>query len=271
MQENMTMPGIKSSAASAPRRPISNNNLLLTVLSWELRRQTMTRFSRVMIVVITLLFGVITWAQLFASQPRITHLPLYDEVITIEVLIWIFLMFVPPLVADLVTRDYKQRTHELLMATALHSRAYIWGRYLAGLCICLAMILPGLFVQLASCWLWPGGYAAPNAGTVLGLWLLIVLPIILVVSGLSFSLSTLLPRLPGGIKLVALIAWAIACQIVISWLTSLPQFTQLQLELAHNIPNLAAWVWPRTICLLVGLGSVALTARFFKRFSNVLK
>jgi ABC-type transport system involved in multi-copper enzyme maturation permease subunit len=224
-----------------------------------------------MIIAITLLFGVITWAQLFVSQPRVSHLPLYDEVITIEVLFWIFLMFVPLIVSDLVTRDYYQRTHELLMATAIPSRSYIWGRYLAGLSICLLVIHPGLFVQLASCWLWIGGHAAPNAGTVLGLWLLIVLPTILVVSGLSFSLSTLLPRLPRGIKLVALIVWTVTCISVLVWLTSDERFSQLQWELAHHLPNLTSWLWPRAICLLVGLGSIALTARCFTRFSKVFK
>jgi ABC-type transport system involved in multi-copper enzyme maturation permease subunit len=231
----------------------------------------MMRFSRMMIVVVTLLFGVITWAQLFASQQRISHLPIYDEVITIEVLFWIFLMFVPLIMADLVTRDYYQRTHELLMATAIPSQSYIWGRYFAGLSIGLVILLPGLFVQLASCWLWIGRNAAPNAGEVLGLWLLIVLPTILAISALSFSLSTLLPRLPRGFKLVALIVWTVTCISVIIWLTSVSRFSQLQWELAHHLPNLPSWLWPRAICLLVGLGSVALTARFFTRFSNVFK
>jgi ABC-type transport system involved in multi-copper enzyme maturation permease subunit len=265
----MTMPGQERMNANLSKQPVSIGNPLLTILRWELRRQTLTRFRRMMIVVIAFLFGAITWAQLFASQPRVSHLPLYDEVITIEVLTWIFLMFVPPIVSDLVTRDYHQRTHELLMATAIPSRSYIWGRYLAGLCICLVVILPGLFVQLASCWLWIGGHAAPKAGTVLGLWLLIVLPTILVVSGLSFSLSTLMPRLPGGIKMVALIVWTATCLSVIVWLTSVPRFTQLQWELAHNLPNLPYWLWPRAICLLIGLGSISLTARFFRRFSTI--
>ena len=269
MQENMTMPAIQTRTEYTRDQPKLYSNQLLTVLLWELRRQSMTRLSRVMIVVITILFGIITWAQLFASQPRASHLPLYDKVITIEVLFWIFLMFVPPIMADLVTRDYYQRAHELLMATAIPSRSYIWGRYLAGLCICLVVILPGLFVQLASCWLWIGGHAAPKAGTVLGLWLLIVLPTILVVSGLSFSLSTLMPRLPGGIKMVALIVWTATCLSVIVWLTSVPRFTQLQWELAHNLPNLPYWLWPRAICLLIGLGSISLTARFFRRFSTI--
>ena len=271
MQENIIMPRIENSVVNPPLRPASTTHPLLAVLCWELRRQTMSRFSRVMIVLITFLFGTITWAQLFASEPRVTSLPLYDEVITIEVLIWIFLMFVPPIVADLVTRDYKQRMRELLMATALPNKAYIWGRYLAGLCICMAMTLPGLLVQLASTWLWPASYVAPNAGAVLGLWLLIVLPAILTISGLSFSLSTLLPRLPGGVKLVGLIPWVIACQSVNAAITSRPEITALQWELAHNIPDLASWIWPRIMCMLIGIGSVTLTARFFKRFNNVLK
>jgi ABC-type transport system involved in multi-copper enzyme maturation permease subunit len=271
MRENVTMPGLQTRTEYTSNRSKLQSNHLLTVLLWELRRQSMMRFSRMMIVGIALLFGVITWAQLFASQPRISHLPLYDEVITIEVLFWIFLMFVPLIMSDLVTRDYYQRTHELLMATAIPSQSYIWGRYLAGLCICLVILLPGLFVQLASCWLWIGRDVAPNAGAVLGLWLLIVLPTMLVISALFFSLSTLLPQLPGGFKLVALIVWTVICIIALVWLTSDARFSQLQWELAHNLPNLSSWLWPRAICLLVGLGSIALTARFFTRFSNVFK
>src|SRR5260370_13200194 len=48
-------------------------------------------------------------------------------------------MLLPFVNADGVTRDLSRRTHELLMATALPTWAYVWGRYLAGLVMSLGL------------------------------------------------------------------------------------------------------------------------------------
>jgi hypothetical protein len=42
-------------------------------------------------------------------------------------------LYLPFIAADGVARDVQRRTHELLMASAVPSRAYIWGRFLSSL------------------------------------------------------------------------------------------------------------------------------------------
>ena len=102
-----------------------------------------------------------------------------------------------------MTRDLHRRTHELLLTTALPTWAYVWGRYLVGLVMSL-----GLAVLLLVAILGMGGllhltvtdYPAPQIGTVLLLWVGMVLPATILVSSLGFALGTLLPRLSTLIK-----------------------------------------------------------------------
>ena len=124
----------------------------------------------------------------------------------------------PPFVnADGVTRDLHRHTHELLLATALPTWAYVWGRYLAGLVMSLGLALlllaallgMGLFLHLTI-----ADYPAPEIGTVLLLWVGIIASATVLVSSLSFALGTLLPRLTTLVKIVILMAWFVGSEII---------------------------------------------------------
>lgn len=92
---------------------------------------------------------------------------------TLPIVLVVLALLLPFLTADGVTRDLSRRTHELLMTTALPIWAYVWGRYLAGLVMSLALAL----LLLASI-LGMGGflhltvadYPLPQIGAVLLLW-----------------------------------------------------------------------------------------------------
>jgi ABC-type transport system involved in multi-copper enzyme maturation permease subunit len=126
-------------------------------------------------------------------------------------------LLLPFVNADGVTRDLHRHTHELLMATALPIRAYIWGRYLAGLVMSLGLALlllaailgMGLFLHLTV-----ADYPAPEIGIVLLLWVGMIVSATIVVSSLSFALGTLLPRLATLVKTVILLAWFVGVEII---------------------------------------------------------
>jgi ABC-type transport system involved in multi-copper enzyme maturation permease subunit len=126
-------------------------------------------------------------------------------------------LLLPFVNADGVTRDLHRHTHELLMATALPTWAYVWGRYLAGLVMSLGLALlllaallgMGLFLHLTI-----ADYPAPEIGTVLLLWVGIIASATVLVSSLSFALGTLLPRLATLVKIVILLAWFVGVEMI---------------------------------------------------------
>jgi ABC-type transport system involved in multi-copper enzyme maturation permease subunit len=126
-------------------------------------------------------------------------------------------LLLPFVNADGVTRDLHRHTHKLLMATALPTRAYVWGRYLAGLVMSLGLALlllaaimgMGLFLHFTV-----ADYPAPEIGIVLLLWVGMIVSATIVVSSLSFALGTLLPRLATLVKTVILLAWFVGVEII---------------------------------------------------------
>jgi ABC-type transport system involved in multi-copper enzyme maturation permease subunit len=100
----------------------------------------LSRSSRILLALLFLFSAYITWIQLFdAGVAFDSRWPLLDIVAALGDLLWLLLMLVPIIVADAVVRDYKQRLHELIMTTAVPTWAYVWGRFLAGLCICFLL------------------------------------------------------------------------------------------------------------------------------------
>lgn len=240
---------------------------LLAVLGWELRRRMLSRSSRILLPLLFLFSAYITWIQLFnAGVAFDSRWPLLDIVGALGDLLWLLLMLVPIIVADAVVRDYKQQLHELIMTTAVPTWAYVWGRFLAGLCICFLLALPMLATLLIADLFWNvlvgshPGYLVPDMGTVVVLWAVIILPVTLLVSGLSFGLSTLLPRLSGQAKLIIFLGWVLVCLVVVSRV----QLVRLL------IPDLSPWL--RLLPVYAGLGivCVGLAAVLFRRFSDVL-
>ena len=275
MQKNITFASID--IQSSRRWMERHSRPLLAVLGWELRRRMLSRSSRILLVLLFLFSGFITWVQLFDGGVTFdARWPLFDIVQALGDLLWLFLMLVPIIVADAVVRDYKQRLHELVMTTAVPTWAYIWGRFLASLCICFLLALPMLATLLVADLFWNvlvgshPGYLVPDMGTVVVLWAAIILPAILLVSGLSFSLSTLLPRLSGQAKLIILLGWILLCQVVISYTGDYAQRMQLAHLLASKIPDLSPWLWPPFVYAGLGIVCVGLAAVLFRRFSDVL-
>ncbi len=250
---------------------------LLAVLGWELRRRMLSRSSRILLALLFLFSGFITWVQLFDGGVAFdARWPLFDIVQALGDLLWLFLMLVPIIVADAVVRDYKQRVHEIIMTTAVPTWAYVWGRFLAGLCICFLLALPMLVTLLVADLFWNilvgshPGYLVPDMGTVIVFWAVIILPVMLLVSGLSFGLSTLLPRLSGQAKLIILLGWILVCQGFVSYAGDYAQRMQLARLLASKIPDLSPWLWLLPVYAGLGMVCVGLAAVLFRRFSDVL-
>ena len=203
-----------------------------------------------------------------------------------------------------------RRTHELLMTTALPTWAYVWGRYLAGLVMSLALAL----LLLASI-LGMGGllhltvadYPLPQIGAVLLLWVGMVLSATILVSSFGFALSTLLPRLSTLVKVVIMVAWIVgsagdppwarreyhssylvrqlgpdqrdnragtaSCRMPLTLdpsITSEAQLQQFILTVENKMPDLAGWFAPHLLLAGLSLVLVLVAALAFKRSRDVL-
>src|SRR6266568_863333 len=269
------------------------NSPLLNVLSWELRVSQ----------------GYATVSNNVQISAFVAGTSAGGLLHTLPTVLLVLVLFLPFVTADGVRRDLSRRTHELLMATALPTWAYVWGRYLAGLLMSL-----GLALLLLASILGMGGllhltvadYPLPQTGAVLLLWVGMVFPATILVSSFGFALSTLLPRLSTLVKVVILVAW-IAGALVIprglgnttpppswyvnwdptsgitalgllpayaihlgSWITSEAQLQQLILTIENKMPDPAGWFAPHLLLAGLGLVLVLVAAFAFKRSREVL-
>ena len=128
-------------------------------------------------------------------------------------LMLVFGVMLPFLVTDRVAHDYRQRTHELLMSSALSTRAYVWGRWLAGLAVAvglallmlLAQVLVNFGLRLAD----SAAYPAADLALTLKGWAVVALPAAISIGSLCFCLGTLWPRATALPKLGVCVAWVI--------------------------------------------------------------
>jgi ABC-type transport system involved in multi-copper enzyme maturation permease subunit len=222
----------------------------------------------------------------------------------LPVVLVVLVLLLPFVTADGVTRDLSRRTHELLMTTALPTWAYVWGRYLAGLVMSL-----GLALLLLASILGMGGflhltvadYPLPQIGTVLLLWVGMVVSATILVSSFGFALSTLLPRLSTLVKVVIMVAWIMGALVIplglggnttppswyVNWdptsgitalgllpsyaitpgptITSEAQFQQFILSVENKMPDLAGWFAPHLLLAGASLALVLIAAFAFKR------
>ncbi len=215
-------------------KPVTANGLnpFLAVTSWELRRMAARSTTWILMAAIFILTALLTWSSRLMNNLQIDNFfPIYVHVTsaygalmfegTSLVMYWGLL--IPFVAADQVARDYRRRTHELLMSTPIPGWAYIWGRYLAGLLLGVALallMLAGLLFmavllsldlpldQHSGLWIYAGHkYPAPNLGAIVLVWLSLVLPTLLLVYNLSFGLGTLLPRHAGQVKALCVFSW----------------------------------------------------------------
>jgi len=306
-----------------PERQITTtrrNSPLLNVLSWELRRFRASRLFWFQALGLFCFLLFLTWA-LHASQGYATvsnNVQISAFVAgtsaggllhTLPTVLLVLVLFLPFVTADGVRRDLSRRTHELLMATALPTWAYVWGRYLAGLLMSL-----GLALLLLASILGMGGllhltvadYPLPQTGAVLLLWVGMVFPATILVSSFGFALSTLLPRLSTLVKVVILVAWIVGALVIPrglgnttpppswyvnwdptsgitalgllpayaihlgSWITSEAQLQQLILTIENKMPDPAGWFAPHLLLAGLGLVLVLVAAFAFKRSREVL-
>jgi ABC-type transport system involved in multi-copper enzyme maturation permease subunit len=295
------------------------NSPLLHVLSWELRRFRASRLFWFQALGLFCFLLFLTWA-LHASQGYATvsnNVQISAFVAgtsaggllhTLPTVLLVLVLFLPFVTADGVRRDLSRRTHELLMATALPTWAYVWGRYLAGLLMSLGLAL----LLLASILLMGGllhltvaDYPLPQTGAVLLLWVGMVFPATILVSSFGFALSTLLPRLSTLVKVVILVAWIVGALVIPrglgnttppswyvnwdptsgitalgllpayaihlgSWITSEAQLQQLILTIENKMPDPAGWFAPHLLLAGLGLVLVLVAAFAFKRSREVL-
>lgn len=282
------------------------------VAAWELRRVAGHRTNWTAGLAALLLFAgliafkhswflpVIDGGSLYLTVEGSTALGLLFE--TVGVLLLFFGMMLPFAATDAVAHDYGQRVHELVMAMPVSTSAYVWGRYLASLLISLGLaVLLLAALQVANLGLHAAtpAYPAPDFRVVLLTWALTVLPATVLLSGLSFTLGTLLPQSANLIRLVLLVGWVMLTVVVdighgLGWfgywtptsngiLKVVPNEVArrylaasrhaahsptLALQVQQQLPDLHAWVAPHVGLVLIGLLSVAYAAVSFQRFQR---
>jgi ABC-type transport system involved in multi-copper enzyme maturation permease subunit len=307
--------------ARPERRSITTERTspLLNVLIWELRRVLASRLFWFQALGCFCFLLFLTWA-LHASEGFATvsnNVQLYASIAgtsargllhTLPTVLLVLVLLLPFVTADGVTRDLSRRTHELLMATALPTWAYVWGRYLAGLLMSLALallVLASILLMGVLLHLTVAAYPLPQIGAVLFLWVGMVFPATILVSSFGFALSTLLPRLSTLFKVVILVAWIVGAEVIprglgntpppswyvnwdptsavtalglhpsyaISlgpWITSEAQLQQLILTVENKMPDLAGWFAPHLLLAGFSLLLVLMAALAFKRSRDVL-
>jgi ABC-type transport system involved in multi-copper enzyme maturation permease subunit len=223
--------------------------------------------------------------------------------LTLPTVLLLLVLLLPFVTADGVTRDLHRRTSELLLTTALPTRAYIWGRYLVGLAMSLGLAVLLLCATFLMGWLLHLTvplYPAPQAEAVFSLWGGLVVPATILVSSLSFALGTMFPRQSTLIKIAVLAVWTVGAEIlpfslgstlISTWYsnwdptgavtalkilsqthdsqlytaTSMAQFQQALLSYENTMPGIGEWFIPHLILAAVSLGLVVLAASTFQR------
>jgi ABC-type transport system involved in multi-copper enzyme maturation permease subunit len=182
----------------------------------------------------------------------------------------LFGLFLPFVTTDGVARDLNRRTHELLMASALPTGAYMWGRYLAGIVLSLSMadllLLAIATIGVAEHLAQPGTYPALDMPGALAIWAIIVLPATVLLASLSFALGTMLPRRSNLVKTGVLLGWFI-CGVLLSQFMLHQVQAQTQSD-GLSLPWYAAYiVWDPTSSLIGG----ALRSQFYHRLGATLR
>jgi ABC-type transport system involved in multi-copper enzyme maturation permease subunit len=298
-----------------PTQVIQRPRLLARVMGWELRRFAASRLFWFQAFGFWGFLLLIVWA-LHASDQTGTiagNVQLSSYVAgtsaggllrTLPTYLIILALLLTFITADGVTRDVNRRTHELLMTTALPTRTYVLGRYLAVLLIGLGLALL-LFVSILGMGgllhLTDSTYPLPQPDAVLLLWVGMVVSATILVSSVGFAMSTLWPRLSMLIKAVIMVGWLIGALVMplsfhdapslpgwyVNWdptsgitalgllpayqvglshsITSEAQLLQLVLSVENKMPDLAGWFAPHLLLAGLSLLLVLVAAFTFKR------
>lgn len=312
-----TMPA-HAATSGVGRRP----NPLATVVRWELRRLSSSRTTWILAGLVFTLSCLIELG--LASNDDSQTLPSVfgPRTITVDWLsnygvfhTWptylgvVLALFVPFVCADGVAMDIKRRTHEIVMGSALPSWAYLWGRYLIGLLMSLAlaclMIVALLVVAVVRHQVQPDVAVTPDLGGVATLFAMIALPPVVVLSSMSFALGTLWPQHTMLFKVGIVLGWLMAAPVFAHFTThashnvnvwditseavageqatgkvvqqfaqqtqhlGTPQFLASWHALQQQLPDMSSWIAPRLTWIAFGIACLVLTTLVFHRFRDV--
>jgi ABC-type transport system involved in multi-copper enzyme maturation permease subunit len=251
-----------SLAQSAPTRIrsyLGRSKPLWDVAGWEARRLVASPYTWLVVLAVFGIFSLImasrvgwsTWGfgdgivNLQADIPYGSVMSIYYD-LPFD-LIFPLVLVVVFLVSDGVARDWHRRTHELVMATALPTWAYVWGRYLVvtalSLFFAFEMLAAIVFlITIEHTSIGGADYPAAQIGPVLAPWAAMVLPATIFAGGLGFALGTLLFQHTTYVKLAIALGWFM-------WLIALPGIVQ-------GNPDVPEWLlrWePTYVGLRTGL------------------
>ncbi len=302
------------------RGAVRSRHPLASVMTWELRRFRASRLFWLQALAFFCFSLLLTWVQETPASYRhvrggvvlsgfVAGTSAWGLLLTLPLALLLLVLLLPFVMADGVTRDYSRRTHELLLSTAVPTWAYVWGRFLAGLLVSIGLALLLLVAILGM-----GGvlhlsvptYPSPQAGAVLLLWVGMVVPAVVLVSGLSFAFGTFLPRRSMLVKVIILLGWTLGAVVLpmgfsdtpppawyLNWdptsaVTALgllspysfsdaaaraaneTQLQQLLPAVENKMPDLAGWFVPHLALAGLSLLVVLLAARVFIRSGEVL-
>jgi ABC-type transport system involved in multi-copper enzyme maturation permease subunit len=290
---------------------------LIQVWRWELRRWRANPFTWAAAGAIFLLFLAMVWFKHAWSLPApgektylivvgTTGVGLILE--AVNVLLLLLGLIVPFAVTDGVARDQKERLHEVLMASALPTSAYVWGRFLATACVGVSLAVLVLLADYGM-----GRWLAtlhpevptPSLENNLIVWAIVILPATVFLTGVGFTLGTLWPHRSTVVRLGMLVGWlalfifgnelfgvlnhayryldptstGILSIVYPAFLgaagdalAKVPPEQQAAVvaALQVNRPDLTAWVLPHAALAAFGVALVSLAATGFKRFRNAL-
>jgi hypothetical protein len=282
---------------------IQSLNKVWIIAGWELKHISSNRFNLILGGAAFCFFTGLLWVRnQWGEVLGTTILGQMAELVYDLLLIMGILL--PFLAADRVAHDYHERIHELLMSTAVPTRLYVLGRYLATLAISLSLAVIMLMAQLIANLAFPlfdSHFPMANPGFTLVLWIRIALPASILVGSLCFCLGTLFPRFTAVPKLGICLAWIILAldtdptdlswrvywnptgagmitQIVNQYQVSVQRAMQnvtgpaamagVTLRLQQIMPDLHPWSGPFLALVAMGLLLGLLTAFGFRRFSQ---
>ncbi len=290
---------------------------MLSVVKWELRRIAASPANFGLAAGVFALFVGLVWVKHSWLIPvekgagrgvvlEVVGSSALGTVFEVVALLLLFFgMLVPFVVADGVARDHRQRVHEILMATPVSNAAYVVGRFVASLAIALALsvvMLAAVAVADLTISMSEPGFVSLNWNGLLLTWLVLVLPAVVVIGGISFMLATLMPRLATPAKVAVVLVWVGLSVVVdvghgLGWfgywtptgngvLKVIPAETAeryaallqagagssstLSLEVQQRIPDLWPWVGPHVGLVVIGLASAVFAAARFRRFRDSL-
>ncbi len=295
---------------------------LLNVMTWELRRFRASRLfwwqALGLLCFLLFLIWVLRAPDQFGTMIGTQGVSVFVAgtsawglLHTLPFTLVLLVVLLPFVTADGVTRDLSRRTYELLMTTELPTWAYVWGRYLIGLLMSLGLaflLLASILGMSLLLHLTVPTYPLPQLDFVLLLWVGMVIPAVILVSSLSFALSTLFPRLSTLGKVVILVVWIVGAVMVpatynntvppawyVNWdptsavtargllpsyenlfdpllrtATSTAQLEQMLRGIENKLPDLAGWFAPHLLLGGLSLLLVVVAALTFKRSRDAL-